>query len=193
MAKKKRNEPERKSNLQILPIRFYDESLDCFILDDKSYLDIMGVIPSDRRNLQGDAIEYNIINNMRFYRIYSGDLKFISLNFPVNTSFQRDILLRKIKKTGDEVRKLWLEREIEELERLDANVMRREYYMMFYGKTKDEFIKNKSSIINAIGYGRNKLVEEIEKEKKIQIVRKLCNLNSLLFSDELTEVSDEEE
>lgn len=58
---------------------------------------------------------------------------------------------------------------------------------MFFGKNKDEFVKNKDNIEKWIGNGRSRLVEKLEKEKKIQIVRKLCNMNSLILPDDLKE------
>ena len=58
---------------------------------------------------------------------------------------------------------------------------------MFFGKNKDEFMKNKDNIEKWIGNGRSRLVEGLEKEKKIQIVRKLCNMNSLILPDDLKE------
>lgn len=198
MSKKKETNKKQeiiKTNAEVLPIRFYDENLNCFILEDDSCLDIFNIVPSDRSNLQGDELQYNIINNMRFYRLYSQDIKLISMNFPVNTSLQRELLKTKIKTTTDEVRKLWLEREINELELLDKNVTRREFYFMYFGNNRDDFVKNKSNILKGIGFGRNKLVEEIEKEKKIQIIKKLCNMNSLILPNEwdIYEVNNEEE
>ena len=180
-----------KSTLDILPIRFYDEGVGGFIYDDNSYMDILNVIPSDRRNLQGDELNFNIFNVTKFYRLYSPDGKFISMNFPVNTSFQRAYLQKKLKESTDKVRASWLQREITELELLDQNIMRREYYLMFWGINREDFIKNKDNILKWIGSGRARLVEEMTKEKKCQIVKKICNMNSLILPDDLKDVDDE--
>ena len=190
---KKKKEVVNKSALDILPIRFYDEAIGAFVYEDGTHMDLYNIVPSDRSNLQGDELQFNIYNSTRFYRLYSPDGKFISMNFPVNTSFQREYLENKKKLATDEVRKLWLEREIKELELLDQNVMRREYYLMFWGNDKEDFVKNKDNIEKWIGNGRSRLVEEIDKEKKIQIVRKICNMNSLILPDDLKEdVKDDE-
>lgn len=190
---KKKKEVVNKSALDILPIRFYDESIGAFVYEDGTHMDLYNIVPSDRSNLQGDELQFNIYNSTRFYRLYSPDGKFISMNFPVNTSFQREYLENKKKLATDKVRKLWLEREVKELELLDQNVMRREYYLMFWGNDKEDFVKNKDNIEKWIGNGRSRLVEEIDKEKKIQIVRKICNMNSLILPDDLKEdVKDDE-
>lgn len=182
-----------KNILSILPIRKYDDKLGGFIYCNESYMDLFSIIPSDRANLQEDELQYSIFNNIKFYRLYSGDIKLISMNFPVNTSYQREFLKKKYKQATDKVRRLWLEREMNELELLDQNVMRKEYYLMFFGKDKDEFIKNKDNIEKWIGHGRSRLVQELSKEKKIQIVRKLCNMNSLILPDELEEDSKDDD
>lgn len=184
---KKKNSNVDKTILNILPIRKYDDSVGAFMYENGTYMDLFYIVPSDRSNLQADELQFNIYNNIKFYRLYYPDSKIISMNFPVNTAMQREYLQQKMKKATDKVRKLWLEREIEELNLLDQNVMRREYYLMFFGKNKDEFVKNKDNIEKWIGNGRSRLVEKLEKEKKIQIVRKLCNMNSLILPDDLKE------
>ena len=189
---KDKNKPEVKTNLEILPIRSYDESIDCFKLKDGSYIDLMDIMPSDRANLQEDELKWQIMKSIRFYRLYAPDSKLISMNFPVNTSPQREYLSRKLSRAADPVRKLWIEREIRELELVDQNIVRREYYLMIFGDNRETMIKNKAQIHRLIGHGRNKIAGKMSKGKKIQIVRKLCNMNSLVLGDEW-ETQDEED
>lgn len=188
MSKKKKDSKEEvKTVLDVLPIRFYDEDLGGFLLEDGSYMDLYEIVPSDRSNLQGDELDYNVMNFTRFLRLYSADIKFISMNFPISTSPQRRHLEKRLEKCTDMVRKLWLEREINELALLDQNIMRREYYLMYFSNDAESFIKNKTNIKKYVGYGRNKLVDEIDMEKKIQISTKLCNMNTLILPDDLKE------
>lgn len=191
--KRKHKDLAAKTNLEVLPVRFFDEKTGSFLLEDGSYMDLLNMIPSDRENLQGDELQYNMIVSTRFYRLYGPDVKFISMNFPINTSVQRVKLQKKLQKTADAVRRVWILREIEELEKLESHIMRREFYLMYFGREKDEFLKNKNRILKTIGFGRNKLVEDMSKEKKIQILRKICNMNALILPDELKEESNEEE
>ena len=182
-----------KSMLEILPIRSYDEQIGAFLLEDKSFLDVLDVVSSDRDNLQGDELQYKVILSMRFCRMYGPDGKYTSMNFPINTSVQRGHLQHKKRKAADVVRQKWLQRETDELITLDQNVVRKEYYLMYFGKDKDDFLKNKTRILKSLGYGRNRMMEDISKEKKIQIIRKICNMNTLILPDDLIEERDEYE
>lgn len=182
-----------KTNLEVLNIRGYDEELDAFYIADGSFLDLMEIVARDRQNLQDDAVRFDIITLTRFERLYAPDHKDIGLNFPINTAVQRRNLERKWRKTSDPVRKRWLEREIDELLTLEGNIDRKEFYRMYFGATKEELIKNRANMLSWIGRGRNRIVREIDKEKKIQIVRKLCNMNALILPDELGEDADEDQ
>lgn len=182
-----------KTNLEVLNIRGYDEELDAFYMADGSFLDLMEIVARDRQNLQDDAVRFDIITLTRFERLYAPDHKDIGLNFPINTAVQRRNLERKWRKTSDPVRKRWLEREIDELLTLEGNIDRKEFYRMYFGATKEELIKNRANMLSWIGRGRNRIVREIDKEKKIQIVRKLCNMNALILPDELREDADEDQ
>jgi len=182
-----------KTNLEVLNIRGYDEELDAFYMADGSFFDLMEIVARDRQNLQDDAVRFDIITLTRFERLYAPDHKDIGLNFPINTAVQRRNLERKWRKTSDPVRKRWLEREIDELLTLEGNIDRKEFYRMYFGATKEELIKNRTNMLSWIGRGRNRIVREIDKEKKIQIVRKLCNMNALILPDELGEDADEDQ
>lgn len=182
-----------KTNLEVLNIRGYDEELDAFYMADGSFLDLMEIVARDRQNLQDDAVRFDIITLTRFERLYAPDHKDIGLNFPINTAVQRRNLERKWRKTSDPVRKRWLEREIDELLTLEGNIDRKEFYRMYFGATKEELVKNRANMLSWIGRGRNRIVREIDKEKKIQIVRKLCNMNALILPDELGEDADEDQ
>ncbi|MDY2960017.1 MAG: hypothetical protein SOR72_04380 [Hornefia sp.] len=189
----KKENPYVKDNLEIFPIRNYDEKLDGFVYEDKSYYDILEIIPRDRGNEQKEELSYDIFALARFLRLYYPDCKFMGLNFPINTRKQRQYLQYAIENTLDPIRKMWLEREIKELEVLETTVTRREYYLVFYGENKKDFMKNKTNILRWVGQGRSKFVKEISKDKKIQIVRKLCNMNTLIIPDFLNTKGDIDE
>lgn len=182
-----------KTNLEILAIRRYDEELEAFIMEDGSFLDLLEIVARDRQNLQDDAVRFDIMTLTKFERLYANDHKDIGLNFPINTSLQRNNLEKKLKKTSDPVRRKWLLREIDELLTLDSNIDRKEFYRMIFGSNSEEFLKNRTNILAWLGRGRSKIIKEIDKEKKIQIMRKLCNMNSLIIPDELREVQDYED
>lgn len=182
-----------KTNLEILAIRRYDEELEAFIMEDGSFLDLLEIVARDRQNLQDDAVRFDIMTLTKFERLYANDHKDIGLNFPINTSLQRNNLEKKLKKTSDPIRRKWLLREIDELLTLDSNIDRKEFYRMIFGSNREEFLKNRTNILAWLGRGRSKIIKEIDKEKKIQIMKKLCNMNSLIIPDELREVQDYED
>lgn len=179
------------TNLEILKIRRYDEEKKCFEMDDGSSLDLLEIIPRDRDNASDDDVRLDMYRMMRFYRLFSSDIKILSLNFPISTSGQQDALRRAIKATSSPVRIKCMEREIEELILLDENIQRREYYLMYFANNEDTFERNRSDLLTLVGTGKNKLVREMGKGKKIQVVRKLNNMNMLIIPGEFEEDSDE--
>ena len=191
MSKGKKKKAEIIQNtLKVLKIRQYDEDVDGFINEDGSYFDLFEIRPKDRGNQQDDEISYDIVRMGRFYKTYAPDIKIVSLNFPLNTNLQKKILSKRLEKSIDEVRRKWLRREIEELEILEKNITRREYYLFIFADNKDEFIKNKTDVTKNIGIGKSKLIDEIDKRKKVQILRKLCNMNTLILPDALNDEAD---
>jgi hypothetical protein len=188
-GKKKKSEVIQ-NTLKVLKIRQYDEDVDGFINENGSYFDLFEIRPKDRGNQQDDEISYDIVRMGRFYKTYAPDIKIVSLNFPLNTNLQKKILSKRLEKSIDEVRRKWLRREIEELEILEKNITRREYYLFIFADNKDEFIKNKTDVTKSIGIGKSKLIDEIDKRKKVQILRKLCNMNTLILPDALNDEAD---
>ena len=184
---RKKKEQILKTSAEVMKIRSYDEGIDAFVLSNGRYMDFLEIVAKDRDNLQDDAINYDIFLLTKFERLYSGDHKDIGLNFPINTGKQRYYLEEKKKKTKDPVRQLWLDREINELLSLETEVERKEFYRMFWGKTKSDLEKNRRNMLGWLGRGQSKIVRTIPKEKKIQIVKKLVNMNTLILADDLEE------
>ena len=174
----------RKDNRQIFPVRYFDEEADAFVLSDNSYMNLLEVIAKDRPNMQTDEIQYDVLSIARFYKLYKDDIKWITLNFPINTTKQQEAKKKMLESTNDPVRKKWLMRHIDELERLDKNITKREYYLMFFGKSKEEYMKNVTNILNYIGEGRDRIVTEMSKAKRIYILKKLNNMSSDIVIEE---------
>lgn len=197
MRKKRANDIKLCSD--IIPIRLYDDRLQSFKLKDGIYMDIMKIVSKDLANMSSDELDMEILNLIKVLKTCTTDIKFLSMNFPLNTKKQRDMLYRHLEESSDEVRRLWLQREISELERADSGVLTREFYVVFFGKNEDEFIRNKEDILKYAAYGESKLIEEIPKSQKIHILTKLNNMNSLEdlyekldMQPEITELDGEE-
>ena len=74
----------QKNNLDILPIRYYDEDAGAFVLNDGSYFDIYEKVADDVDNMMEDEVQMLMIRLAKFLKLYKDDIKIISMNFPTN-------------------------------------------------------------------------------------------------------------
>lgn len=184
---KKKEKPDKNinDNRKVLPIRNYDEVINAYVLEDGSYFDILEKVPQDVENSLIDEVQFEILIQTKFYKLYRNDIKILAMNFPVSTKTQRRYLQKRLEQTNDRVKKLWLKRSVEELEEIDKNCTRREYYIFIFSGDKDNHIKNLKQVIGLFGITGNKdIVKEISSEKKHRIVRKLCNMNMLISGED---------
>lgn len=183
--KKKKAESMMKNNRQVLPLCHYDEEVSGYALSDGRYFDFIEKIPRDIDNSMADEVQYEMLVQTKFYKMYRGDIKILAMNFPVNTYRQRSHLLGAIERTNSSVRKKWLQTSIDELSLLDKNCMKREYYFMVFSKDKEDHMKNKKQIASLLGEGgKDALIREIPMEKKHRILFKLCNMNTLVAGED---------
>lgn len=160
-----------------LPIRKYEDKLDCFTLKDNKYLDIVKILPRDLANMSEDDINRNIYYLIKAFKTIGDDLKFISMNFPLDTSTQREFLERKLEKSNN-VQKKWLNRQIDELVLSETGVDTRQFFLMYFADNEDKLLKSKRNVFDALSNGSFKLVEEMSKLEKINIIKKLNNMNT---------------
>lgn len=181
--KKKKMEDDKKikinkSCLNLIPERKYDDRLEAFLLKDGSYMDILRIDARDIYNMGDDDLLREIYNLIKIYKTVGVDLKFLSMNFPLNTSIQQEVLYRHKEKAEDNVKRKWIDRQITELVNAESGISTKEYYIMFFGKNENTFIKNREAVTKYTGTGNIKLSVEIDKNEKIQVLTKLCNMNT---------------
>ena len=70
----------KKSILEIVPIREITEN-GYFRMDDGKVMELLQIQTKDVINTSEDEIEYDCIKYAKFYRLYSDDLKIISLYY----------------------------------------------------------------------------------------------------------------
>ena len=189
LQKSKKNKEEKdqsekkpaaqKNNLDILPIRYYDEDAKAFVLKDGSYFDIYEKVADDVDNMMEDEVQMLMIRLAKFLKLYKDDIKIISMNVPTNLLSQEKRLTKKMQETNDPVRKKWLQRSISELQRAEKGTRKREYYFVLMSRTAEQH-HDQVQQLSILGDG----VREISLEKKLQIVYKLCNPNSLIVREE---------
>lgn len=98
--KSKKQENITKTNLDVLPIRDYDEDLNAFVLEDGSYLDIIEKVAEDVTNMLEDESQRLMIGFAKFLKLYKDDFKIVSMNFPTNTLEQQKNLQEIADKTN---------------------------------------------------------------------------------------------
>ena len=166
--------------LSIIPVRKYDYALDAFVLTDGRYMGIEKIIARDIENMSDDELDMELLNLIKIYKTALFDIKFVSMNFPLNTQKQKDVLLKHKEKTKDSVKLRWINRQIDELDRAESGVLTREFYIFYFGKNKSAYEKNKELLSKYMGSGYLKLTESLTLPEKIQILNKLSNMNTTL-------------
>lgn len=168
-------EKKLKQVTDIINIVSYDTENRCYRMKDDKYMDLLQVQSKDLANSSSDDVEYDILKFCKTYRLYEGDLKIVSMNFPCNTKVQQEFLKRKKEQTSNSVFKRCLDEQIRELIYLEKHVTTREYYYMIFADSLDEMEENKRSLKAVLLTGRDGLLEEISDEKKHQILYRLNN------------------
>lgn len=177
--RKKNKSSAIKTCKDLIPIRRYDEEAGGFILEGGRYMDILKIIPKDLDNMSEDELKLEMMNLIKTFRTVGIDMKFTSINFPLNADMQKDILAYYGDSAADIVRKKWIERQINELERVESGVQTRNFSLMFFGDNRDNFIKNKEIVQKYTQGGYRSQTEDISKSEKVHILAKLANMNTI--------------
>lgn len=184
MAMKNKNKKEKihitDTVKDVIDVYFYDDKLKCFIMKDKSYMDIIQINTKDLVSASEDDIEYDIMRYIKLYKMYADDMKIVAMNFPCRTGKQQEYFRHKLQNTSNEIYKRFLRRNLDELVWIEKNDMVREYYYMIFGKKDTDIKKNRDLMFNVLGKGRSELLSEMDKNKKIQILERMNNKCFLL-------------
>lgn len=165
----------------LLPIRFYDTENECFVMEKGTIMDMLKINTKDLLNASEAEKNWDNMKFSKLYRTYSGDLKIVALNFPCNTSVQQDYWRDKLAKTANPVLKEMQRERLFQLEWLEKNSTTREFYLFFFSKDIAEHVKNRLSILSILATGVDGVVEEMTKDKKIQILYKMNNKSSYVY------------
>lgn len=163
-----------KSILDIVPIREITEN-GYFRMDDGKVMELLQIQTKDVINTSADEIEYDCIKYAKFYRLYSDDLKIISLNYPCDYGQQKRFLEYKISTTKNSIYKKLLQKRMDELIWLEKNNTAREFYFMLFADTENKMDDNILTITTNIGTGKGGMVKKMSIEKKKNIVFRLQN------------------
>lgn len=158
----------------IIPIIDYQN--DCFILKNGTLMDMLQITCKDLVNASEDEREYDILCYSKFYKTFGDDVKIIALNFPTNTKAQQEYIQHKIANTTNPVFIRHLENKLRELVYIEEHRTNREYYLIIFSSSIEEYRENINVLKRSLG--NEDLIEEMSKEKKIQIISKICNQNT---------------
>ena len=177
---RKKKERVIKTCLDVLPIRAYDDALDAFRLVDDEYMDILQVETRDLDNLSEDEQQLEIFTLMKIYKTVGVDIKIISIKFPLEMATQRAYLEHRRERVQDEARRLWIDRQIEELARVEQNVQSLHFFLVYFATGAETFKKTREEVLKYAGSGQQRLVTPLKRAQKARVVEQLCNPNTTL-------------
>lgn len=169
-----------KNFLDTNDIRRYDSEHKFILRKNGKYIDFYRIKTIDRANMSESDVQYEMAKFLKFLQTYAENIKITALNFPSNSQQQQAYFRKKIKQTKNPYQKKWLEISLYELEWIDQNTTKREYYLFYFGNTLDEMTTLKHNIINKLRIGQMGMLEEISQGKKEDIVFKLNNPSSII-------------
>lgn len=181
----KKKEQEEKKRLLKEDKKVYSETkekLEIISMTEEGYfktktgfLDIFQIESMDIKGMNEIEARTVILSFAYMLKIYNEDLKIISMNYPTNTKTQQAYLEKKIKECTNKDYLYFLEKSLKQLRLVEKVRSDREFYCMIFAKDEKEMRDNRENILsNSKSIG----VYAIETEKKINILRKLNNMNS---------------
>lgn len=161
----------------------------CFQLRDNTLMDIHKISCKDLFNGDYDTVRMFNLELSLFLMTYAADIKLICMNFPRNTVSQVNYFKHKKNSTRNTVYQEFLDDEIFRQEYIANSYNEQEFYLMHYAKNTEEYRKNLASINEKLGnYG---FAEPLSKEKKLKILFKMNNKNTIVRGNE-KEITDKE-
>ena len=168
-----------KSMMQLIPIIDYDDELNCYVYNDGTLMDLMQIKSQNLADLSNDEREFMNLKYTRWYKKYAPDIKLIMMNFPSDMTKQKNYWEHKFKN--------WQQKKISELNWIEKNRTSREFYFMFWGQNREDFLKNREQHLESLGTGPLGYIEYINKDKKDSILFKFNNMCSIVNHKEKNE------
>ena len=165
-----------KTITELLPITDYDESEGCFVLKSGGCMDLMQVVCRDLEASDDTQTELLIENFHKCLKIYPGELKLISSNFPTDVKEQISYIRYKIESTKNEIYKHHLQSKLDELLYIQRYRTDREYYLMMFSKSIESFKNDSLQLFKQLNQSGQ--IEAMDYDKKVKILYKMANKNS---------------
>lgn len=154
-----------------------------FRLKNGEYLDIFQIRCKDLMNILESDLNFDIFTFSKFFKTFGSDIKIIGMNFPVDIVPQKEYLDYKMEKTANTIYRERLQEKRNELKQLAEGCTYREYYLMFFSSSLEDYYNNLNLIQKSLG--SHELVISIPAEKKARILFKLNNKNTNLYGSDI--------
>lgn len=165
----------RSNILKLLPLCQYDRTNECYICEDGTVLDIVGIRCKDLETQSNEDVERDMLELTKFFSTYKDDIKIISINIPTNCEKQIAFITKKIENCKNEFRKQQLEIKLKELEWVQKNRLTKEFFIEYFSRDLEEHRKQSLLISQSLS-SQNLLIKISKKEKDI-VLMKMCNKN----------------
>lgn len=167
--------------LKEIPITGYDEETQCFACTGGLYFNLYRMIPKDLVNSDVDEIEMDCFKWAKFYKTYGQDTGITTMMFPCDTGEQQHYWRKRLEENKNPLYGDMIQKKIEELVYREKHSVTKEFFLFTFFRSRDEIPDAVRVMDSTLGIGQMGLLEEVQKAKKIQVLFKLGNKNSLIF------------
>ena len=168
----------RKNRLSIQ----YNQDYQCFEMDDGAnhwYANLMEILTKDIINAAPDEIDYDIAKITKFNKLEYEPYKIIAMNFPCSTNGQQGYVQRKISRTNNVHFQEFLQDSLKELEWIQKQKTKREFYLMYFSDSLDGIKKLDADMKIAVNKSEI-LFEDMTFEKKLQVFYRINNPSTIM-------------
>lgn len=177
---KKSNKKESASMSELLGILSYSERDTCFQLEGWGCLDIVRVICSDFQAIRDIDLEYENLKLQQFYSRYPADLKLVCVSMPERCTEQIQYVTHKLESCQETVRRNELVARKKELQWLEKNRQRKEYYFFLYTESPEHLADARGGAVGRLEDAR--LILTISRQEKIDVLTKILNPEQAFFN-----------
>lgn len=151
---------------------------DAFLLEKGCIMDLFQIPCKDLNAAKEYDVEYDMVNFIWLYKSYTGDVKYVSMNYPVDVYEQVQYIERLEARTNNPVFLEELGLEKYWLNYAHDNFAAQEYYIMTFSADAETYRRDVNRLLSHLG--RNGQVQKLRLGKKIQIFSKMENMNTAL-------------
>lgn len=166
----------KKQTADLIPIVDYTKN--GVFITKTGYLDFVQILCKDLHSARDYDVEFDVIRFANLFKTYKGDLKIITMNYPVDTYSQISYIHKIMARTDNPACLKDLDSECNALEIAHQKYEEREFYLMFFSKDMKEYTQNIDLIKSHLQRGQ--LIQPLNFSKKVQILNKLNNQNANL-------------